>query len=77
MMHLTHPGMTQIRSPLVHFVKYQGGKQRQKNKKKTLKKKWLWTRRVSCQELIQSDPIVTVIGIQLGSDIEDKGEGSL
>ena len=34
-MHLTHPGITQIRSPLIHFVKYQGGKQRQMNKKTT------------------------------------------
>ena len=24
MMHISHPGMTQIRSCLVHFVKYQG-----------------------------------------------------
>ena len=32
-MYLTHPGMTQKRSPSVHFVKYQGGKQKQMNKK--------------------------------------------
>ena len=33
----------------------------------------MWTRRVSCQEWIQSDPIVTVIVIEIkvGSDIED------
>ena len=35
-MHLSHPGTTQIRSCLVHFVKYQG-KQRLKNKKKNIK----------------------------------------
>ena len=37
-MHLPHPGIIEIRSPLVHFVKYQGGKQRQMNKKRKKKK---------------------------------------